>query len=107
MVPAPALLRTAMVPPWMSTALRTKALAEVSLRRSHLRLTGPPHVRKIANATHWRFAAALLAALEDEPNAIDLDYEGALLASMKDDLGYELAEKDVSALAWTPPRDPA
>ncbi|WP_445257005.1 hypothetical protein [Nocardioides aurantiacus] len=83
--------------------LRTNALAEVSLRRSHLRLTGPPRVRKVANDTHWHFAAVLLAAIRDEPNEISPKYEDTLLAAMKVDLGYELAQKDVEALNRIPP----
>lgn len=79
--------------------LRVSAIAELSLRRAHLRLSAPVEVREHARRVHQRMAEALSAAVEGKPLNRDSRYEAALLASMKVDLGYELAPADHEALS--------
>jgi hypothetical protein len=78
--------------------LRAAALAEVSLRRTQLRLAGPPRVRDFANQLHGHLADVLGKAARGEENAVNTRLIDALLAAMKEDLGFELASADRQVL---------
>jgi len=72
--------------------------AELSVRRSSLRLVAPQVVRKAARDVHHHLLATLRGSARGEDASINIGYESALLALMKADLGYDLAPDDIEAI---------
>jgi len=82
--------------------LRSTVLAELALRRGSLRLVASREVRRAALNVHQHLRQALGASVRDGTGKIEVRYEAALVALMKQDLDYELAPEDVTAMEWRP-----
>jgi len=82
--------------------LRTEALADLEHQRERLRLVAPEGIRRLAHGFQLHLYAFIDAVDQRQPFDYEPNWNAALVARMKRDLGYELAPHDVDLETWSP-----
>ena len=82
-----------------ASAIRGAAIVDLEEQRQRLRLVASLRVRQLARLTALELRNVLKCEVRADPRPLDHQVFTALLAAMKEDLGYELAPVDLEALA--------